>query len=312
MSNMIKRSFVKVEGTEKLVIDSNRKVDSIMEEITTAPFIQDPGTGSDEEGFAEFTEGLVADRVEMLVGEQSEGEEANAEAPSNVIGGEGSAAPSPDAARMAEETLASVRAEADGIIAEANEQAQAIIADAEQNAVTVLENAKNDGFNAGHDEGYNAGMQEVEAMKAEYQSMTEALENEYQKKMDELEPLFIDTLTGIYEHIFHVSFEDKKEVIFHLIQDAIKTVEGNEGFIIHVSKDDYGYVSMQKQELMSGVTGGNDIEIVEDMTLKSNECFIETGGGIFDCSLETQLSGLKRELRLLSYESSDGQAENNG
>jgi len=48
------------------------------------------------------------------------------------------------------------------------------------------------------------------------------------------------------------------------------------------------------------------VEIVEDMTLKSNECFIDTGAGIFDCSLETQLEGLKRELRLLSFTVDDG------
>ncbi len=307
---MIKRSLIRVEGSEKLMIDSNRLVDNIMEEITSAPPPSEPGFESG--GFDEFQEGIVADRVEMLVGEQSEGEEADAAAPSNIIGNEQAAPPPQETARMAEEAIAAARAEADGIIAEANEQAQAIISDAEQNAAEVLDNAKTEGFNAGHDEGYNAGLQEVEAMKAEYQSMIEALQNDYQKKMDELEPLFVDTLTGIYEHIFHVSFSDKKEVIFHLIQDAVRTVEGNEGFIIHVSKDDYGYVSMQKQELLSGVTNGDDVEIVEDMTLKSNECFIETGGGIFDCSLETQLQGLKRELKLLSYERPDGQGESNG
>ena len=46
---------------------------------------------------------------------------------------------------------------------------------------------------------------------------------------------------------------------------------------------------------VSGISAADSTEIVEDMTLKPNECFIETGGGIFDCSLETQLSGLKRE-----------------
>ncbi|MCR4589283.1 MAG: hypothetical protein K5668_00495 [Lachnospiraceae bacterium] len=306
MSNMIKRSLVKVEGSEKLMIDSNRLVNHIMEEIASAPPPTEPG--SDPEGFEEFTEGIVADRVEMLVGEQVEGEEAAADAPSNVIG---NADPGPGVQQMAEEALAAARAEADSIVAEANEQAQAILSEAEQNAAAALESAKSEGFNAGHDEGYNAGLQEAEAIKAEYQGMIESLENEYQKKMDELEPVFVDALTDIYEHIFHVSLADKKEVIFHLIQDAVRKVEGNEGFIIHVSKDDFGYVSMQKQELLGGVTNGDDVEIVEDMTLKSNECFIETGGGIFDCSLETQLEGLKRELRLLSYEKpSDGTGSN--
>lgn len=298
MSNMIKRAFVKVEGSEKLIIDSNRLVQDKMEEIISTP--PPAEYGNDSGGFDEFTEGIVADRVEMLVGEQEEGEEADAEAPSNVLKSE---EPAPPPAGISEEMLSAARAEAESIVAEANEQAQAILSDAEQNAAATLENAKNEGYSAGHDEGYNAGMQEAEAIKAEYQDRIESLENEYRQKIDELEPMFIDTLTDIYEHIIHVNFSDSKDIIFHLIQDAVRKVEGNEGFIIHVSKDDYGFVSMQKEELLSGITAAGDVEIVEDMTLKSNECFIETGGGIFDCSLETQLAGLKRELRLLSYTS---------
>ncbi len=296
---MIKRALVKVEGTEKLLIDSNGLVSEKMEEIFNPP----PPEEDTSPGFEEFTEGIVADRVEMLVGDQEEGEEAGAEAPSNVINNEEALSVSN------EEMLAEARSEADSIIAEANEQAQAILAEAEQNAADTMESAKAEGFNAGHDEGYNAGLQEAEALKAEYQGLIETLENDYQKKLDELEPLLVETLTDIYEHVIHVSFSDSKEVIFHLIQDAVRKVEGNEGFIIHVSKDDYGFVSMQKQELLSGITAADDVEIVEDMTLKSNECFIETGGGIFDCSLETQLAGLKRELRLLSYEKPSGGEE---
>ena len=48
------------------------------------------------------------------------------------------------------------------------------------------------------------------------------------------------------------------------------------------------------------------MEIIEDMTLKKNECMVETDGGIYDCSLDGQLEALRKELLLLSY---DGQAE---
>ncbi len=292
MSNMIKRAQVKVEGTEKLVIDSNGLINDRMEEISISGF-GDMQSGS--EGFSEFTEGLMADKVEMLVGEgQGEGEGAEALSPSNVIRNDGGAA--------AEQIIAEAKAEADSIIAGAEEQARKIIADSEKNAAAAMEDARNSGYSAGHDEGYQAGYNEAEALKAQYQEMMNALENEYQTKIDELEPMFVETLTDIYEHIIHVDLSGSKDVIFHLIEDAVRNVEGNDGFIIHVSKDDYGYVSMQKQELLSGVTNSDSVEIVEDMTLKSNECFIETGGGIFDCSLDTQLSGLKRELTLLSYE----------
>ena len=148
LSNMIKRAFVKVEGTEKLMIDSNGLINDKMEEFSVADsspeFVQ-----FDAEGSGEFTEGLMADKVEMLVGEgQGEGEGAEALSPSNVLKN----GPSPDV----EQLLAQAREEAQGIIDEAEARAAGIVSEAEQNAAATLENAKNEGFSAGHDEGYQA------------------------------------------------------------------------------------------------------------------------------------------------------------
>ena len=58
---------------------------------------------------------------------------------------------------------------------------------------------------------------------------------------------------------------------------------------------------MQKKALLAGIAHAANVEIIEDVTLNEGECLIETGGGIFDCGLGTQLSGLEKELKLLSY-----------
>ena len=60
---------------------------------------------------------------------------------------------------------------------------------------------------------------------------------------------------------------------------------------------------MQKRELVKGTKMAiGNVELLEDVTLKKNECMRETGNGVFDCSLGTQLAALNEELRLLSYE----------
>ena len=118
---MIKRAFVKVEGTEKLMIDSNGLINDKMEEFSVADsspeFVQ-----FDAEGSEEFTEGLMADKVEMLVGEgQGEGEGAEALSPSNVLKN----GPSPDV----EQLLAQAREEAQDIIDEAEARAAGIVSE---------------------------------------------------------------------------------------------------------------------------------------------------------------------------------------
>lgn len=60
---------------------------------------------------------------------------------------------------------------------------------------------------------------------------------------------------------------------------------------------------MQKKVLMEVMGNKNAaLEVVEDATMKKNECMIEADGGIYDCSLDMQLAALRRELLLLSYE----------
>ena len=126
---------------------------------------------------------------------------------------------------------------------------------------------------------------------------------EYQQRMDELEPQFVETITGIYEHIFHVELHSYREILGYLISATMRKVEGSRSFIVHVSKEDFPFVSMQKKQIIAGAAIANcTVEMVEDSTLAKNECLIETEGGIFDCGLGTQLSELGQKLRLLSYE----------
>lgn len=289
------------QDEEKRIIDTNQLVASKLEVL--AEIMQKEA--EKKQNFSdEFSQGIEASEVEQLLMDpdaQGDGfgmEELTADGMSgNII----KAAPQVDMAAVnaqSEELLANAEAEAREIVEAANAEAEAIRNSAHQEGM-------DEGYRTGYDEGVNAAKQEYQDKLMELDRRAKELEDEYDARIDELEPQFIDVLTDIYEHVFHVSLSDNKEIVFHLIQDAIRKVEGSGNFIIHVSGEDYGFVSMQKEELLAGIAGAENAEIVEDMTLKGNECYIESNGGIFDCSLETQLAGLKRELRLLSFVKND-------
>ena len=107
-------------------------------------------------------------------------------------------------------------------------------------------------------------------------------------------------LLCIYEHIFDVDLHSYREVLCYLISATMRKTEDNRSFLVHVSKEDYPYVSMQKKQIMAGATAPNStVEIVEDMTLGKGECMIETESGIFDCGLGTQLSELRQKTKII-------------
>ena len=194
-------------------------------------------------------------------------------------------------------------AEAQKIVEDARAQAESILQDARSQAEAERADIQEAARRQGQQEAQAEADRAEAAREAEYQKKTAGLEAEYQKRLDELEPEFVDTITGIYEHIFHVDLHSYREVLCYLISTTMRKTEDNRSFLIHVSKEDYPYVSMQKKQISAGAAAPNaTVEIVKDITLGKGECLIETEGGIFDCGLGTQLSELRQKLKLLSYE----------
>jgi len=207
------------------------------------------------------------------------------------------------------------------MIQEARERAERLAEEMKQQAQFEIENMKKEAADRlgverekilmetrelGYQDGLDAGKKETDAIKRELEAERRQLAAQYDSMVENLEPQFIDTLTGIYEHIFHVELSGYRDIVVHLIADTLRKTDGAKDYIVHVSKEDYPYVSMQKKLLMAG-TGASLLEVVEDITLSKNQALIETDGGIYDCSLGTQLDELGKKLRLLSYEKPVGE-----
>ena len=175
--------------------------------------------------------------------------------------------------------------------------------EAEQIRKQAMEEGKQAGIELGRKEGLEQAQSEIDQTREELDARKQELEKYYDTAIRELEPKFIETLTGIYHHIFRVDFSERREIIQYLIENALKRAEGGRNFIVHVSKEEYTYVSQQKKRFMAIVSSDTNVDVIEDMTLHLNECFIETDGGIFDCSVGTELTELEKELKLLSYRS---------
>mgnify|MGYP002422940261 CR=1 FL=1 len=275
-SNLIKRGVTLLKEEVPRIIDSDAllagKMDTGMGNTRMVPMPED------EDGFAR---GL---RAEVL-------ESADRDTDGQILGGDSFEEPE-DLGPSPEELKQQAIAEIEKMKEEA-----AVLLETERRH--TLDEAKKQGYQ----EGYAEGMREVEAMKHKLSEEKKEIEKQYEAQIDNLEPQFIDVLSGIYEHIFKVDLSGYRDVIVELIADTMRKTEGGRDYIVHVSKEDYPYVNMQKKKIMEGMSTANaSVEIIEDITLSQSQALIETGGGIFDCSLGTQLSELSQKLRLLSYE----------
>ncbi len=278
MSNFIKGGFVNVESGKKLTINSNTFVEKRLEELRSK-IVEEPPEVI-EEG---FSEGLDPLQVERLV--------AAPEDDPSVIKAGG----------------AMSREEIDAELKRARQEADAILEAARKEAEQIRGAARDEG----REEGYRDGRREAEEecrrqyreKELECEARAAAAEREFNKRSEELEPLLVEKISGIFERVTGARLENDRETVMYLLNRALTGVDSGRNYVVHVSSTDYENVRAQKEQVAKG-TGilPESFDIVEDSTLSPNSCLIESEGGIWDCSLGTQLSLLVQQLKILSYE----------
>ena len=301
--NLVKSYYTTKESSTPRIIDGNATVEEVLERIR---YIYPEGvpTVSEYEGFQDFGEGnaeggfqdgIGAEELDGLLTDREEGPS------SNVI----KAAPVVD-----ESQREAMLQEIEEIRQQMLEEAQADIAIMKNQAAEELardrsiaiEEAKIQGYN----EGMNRALVEIEEAKRELEAQKNAQDAEYEELLFDLEPQFVRHITNIYEKVFQVDLSEEKSIVVNLLRNAMQRIEGSNNYLIHVSEDDYESVSEKRDELTCAAAATEVVvDIIEDITLRKGECYIETANGIFDCGIDTQLAAIKKKLMLLSYNGND-------
>lgn len=274
MSRNLIKSYAAVSvEEEKRVIDSNAAMAKKME-VLREIF----GDAVQETSVDELNNGLEPDQVAALLDEGDSGRKADAQA---------------EIAAMMEEA----RDEINRMKRDAMDEIEAMRSE-------TFEKAKNDGYMNGYQEGAQKAArleQQLKLKEQELDQKAKQLQVSYERELEGIEPLLVDELIKIFEHVTRIEYASNREAIVTLLEGAVRQMDSNKNLIVHVSPEDYPAVSENKERLLEQTTPGTTMEIIEDMTQRRNGCYIETDGGVFECGLDTQMEQLGKELRILSY-----------
>lgn len=274
MSNLLKSSFINFREGEKRIIDSNEIV---------AKRLGQTGFQSASRAFSEIApeDGFHAAQYEETEAEDGAGAAYDGPSPEELV----------EAAK-----------------AEIEEMKAAAAAEAEALKMQAAEEGRQAGYNDGFAEGHARALQEVEKAEQrareqiqETEALRERLRQEYEEKLQEMEPMVIDELTAIYDHVFAAGLKEKSEIIFHLLDTTLHRIDSGREFIVRVSRADYEYVSGRRGELTAGMPDVR-IDLVADVTMRQGEGMIETGGGLFDCGIDVELQELRHRIHELAYQ----------
>lgn len=196
---------------------------------------------------------------------------------------------SEETSAKSEELLNEARVQADAIIAEANARAEDIKKEA-------YEEGKAQGIAEGQDYARQLLKEQEEALNQEYNNKL----NRLHQQEKELEPHFATIVAALVEKLTGAVCKGKKDVIVHLIDNALHNLEKSKRIVVRVSKDDIAMVSSKRSYFTKELKEDTELDITEDTSLSANQCIIETDNKIVDCSLDAQLDNLREQIKMLA------------
>ena len=199
---------------------------------------------------------------------------------------------------------------AEQILQAARIQAGLIEGKAKDEADKMLESAKDQVFTLFEEQrqaGYAEGMRQFEE---EREQLRRQLEDEYSKKKDELVKEFdarketlendiVDVMIQVFDKVFHIQFENKKEILIYLIKNMIDHNENDKNFHVRVSPENKQYLSEHPEIIAQDFSDQIIIDYIADPALDNTECTVETDSGVFDCSIDTEFQNLIRDIKSL-------------
>ncbi len=262
MSNLLKQCYVVDSSKGMRIINSNIRMDERLRELGTPVHIP-------EEESVEFPS--VEEEVQPQI----------------------------DVEQIRREAMEAARLEADQITAAARQEAENILARAREHSEVLFEEQKRLGYEEGARLKEAELKQQGERLEADYRAREQELSDSYQEKLSHMEEDIVDALIPVFDKVFRIHFEDQRQILVALVMNTLMDVEPGDKIRIRTGDKDRTVLEQHMEELQELTGRGVSIEFVHDNKMTDGQCQIETAYGIFDCSVDTELSNLMKDIRSL-------------
>ena len=198
-----------------------------------------------------------------------------------------------------EEILEEARQEAERILAEAGAKVAQMENEASHHAELLYEQKRQEGYNLGVSQMQEELEIERNKLQSEYQALESNLQSEYEEKLDTLEHDLVDVMIQVFHKVFHIQFDNKKQILLHLIKDTLLGIESGKVFHIRVAESNFKFIESHVAEIKEKIGNDVSIDVINDMFLDENDCMIETENGVYNCGIDMVLGNLEKDIRSL-------------
>ena len=285
-NNMIKAYQIAYDKEKGRKLDMSVREQNILEHIHELLPEQRFFTQQHEDEQNSFVPGIAAESISEITEEQQPSfTEADMEAMR---------------ASVREELEAELRQQADKLMADAQVQADQLLASAKEDAETAKASILKLASAQGYEEGLQRAHEEETQKLSELETEKLRLQQEYERRVSELEPAFVTILTELVKKLTGVSYENHNEVLMYLIDSGIHMAEKDTSFTVWMNTEDLERSSDLLPELCSKYEGKLSLDFRGDEGMEHGACKLENAGKVIDCGLGTRLQGLIDALDMMN------------
>ena len=186
--------------------------------------------------------------------------------------------------------------EAAAIIEKAKQEAAQIIADAEAEKERIGRDSYSAGFDQGHKEGYDKGVEEVNRLVERMHKMIEAVMMRREEILQDTESQIVELVILMARKVIKILSENQKNVVLANTLAALKKVKSRGNVVLRVNLEDVRLTTSHIDEFIQHVENVKGITVIEDSAVERGGCIVETDFGAIDARISSQLQELENKI----------------
>ncbi|SHK30241.1 FliH/SctL family protein [Desulforamulus aeronauticus] len=195
---------------------------------------------------------------------------------------EEAAAPSP------EELLLLAKQQAEEMIAKAKEEANRILQQSREQAQIEAQQLKEQAQETGWQEGIHAAEDEAASIRQQAKDVLKQAGDIFNRTLDQMEPQIVELSVDIAERVVMTQLAVEPRTIMEIAKECIELVKNRPVITIYVNQVDFGMVEEGKNQLLQGLPGKVELNLLVDNGVQPGGCRFETEQGQVDATLETR------------------------
>lgn len=186
------------------------------------------------------------------------------------------------------------------IIQNAKDEAARIIAQAQSEKEKIESEAQKEGFEKGHEDGYQNGVAEVDRLVERMHKILEAVMQRRDEILQDTESQIVELIILMSRKVIKIISENQKNVIMANTLAALKKVRTRGIVTLRVNLEDVKLTSAHVKEFIQHVENVQGINILEDSSVEKGGCIVETDFGSIDARISSQLTELENKILEIS------------